>query len=290
MVHGPLPAFWCFSFERYNGILEGMAKSWLEPEKQMLSKFRGLQFIKNVFSSVQGTDFVADICCLPMFQPDTTRDSVEQTLADASSILDQEIYHTCALPLIDATEKDYHTLLSPLSEKVLDDSEMACLMDMYSLLYPSANLELFRFYVEAKQVMINGEHFVSRKSRSKRSAGIVAHWATSTGIDQHDNCSFRPGIVTSFMKHRVKISTPNETVTKAHILCRVQWLQQHPCEDTYIPSLIVTSMLFDPTSSASFMPICRIAGRCAIAKTVASFDYGEDNVCVCVPLFKQVLV
>lgn len=26
--YGPLPAFWCFSFERYNGLLEGMSLSW----------------------------------------------------------------------------------------------------------------------------------------------------------------------------------------------------------------------------------------------------------------------
>ena len=33
--YGPLPAFWCFSFERYNGMLEGMFNSLLSPEKQM---------------------------------------------------------------------------------------------------------------------------------------------------------------------------------------------------------------------------------------------------------------
>ena len=40
---GPLYAFWCFSFERYNGILEKMKKSWHTPELQLLHKFSNLQ-------------------------------------------------------------------------------------------------------------------------------------------------------------------------------------------------------------------------------------------------------
>ncbi len=32
---GPLPAFWCFAFERFNGILERISKSWVSSEKQM---------------------------------------------------------------------------------------------------------------------------------------------------------------------------------------------------------------------------------------------------------------
>ena len=42
---GPLAAFWAFSFERYNGTLEGLQKSWIVPEKQMFQKFLGLQSV-----------------------------------------------------------------------------------------------------------------------------------------------------------------------------------------------------------------------------------------------------
>lgn len=110
--YGPLPA------SHWKGIMEGMAKSWLQPEKQMLSKFRDLQFLKNIGdTSILGN---ADICCLPMFLPDSTRGSVEQTMSDTSTILNETAYHTCAVSLIDAREKDYQILLSPLSEKVFD--------------------------------------------------------------------------------------------------------------------------------------------------------------------------
>ena len=42
---GPLYSFWCFSFERYNGILEGMQKTWQAPEIQLFKKVLNLQAI-----------------------------------------------------------------------------------------------------------------------------------------------------------------------------------------------------------------------------------------------------
>ena len=42
---GPLSAFWCFPYEIYNGLLEGVSKSWIRPEKQ---KFLGMQKIKHL--------------------------------------------------------------------------------------------------------------------------------------------------------------------------------------------------------------------------------------------------
>ena len=36
---GPVHSFWCFSFERYNGMLENMQKNWHSPEVQVMQKF-----------------------------------------------------------------------------------------------------------------------------------------------------------------------------------------------------------------------------------------------------------
>lgn len=45
---GPLHSFWCFSFERYNGILENMKKSWKAPEIQLIHKFNDLQALASI--------------------------------------------------------------------------------------------------------------------------------------------------------------------------------------------------------------------------------------------------
>ena len=39
---------WCFPFERYNGLLEGLQKSWNGPEKQMFQKFLNMQYIDSL--------------------------------------------------------------------------------------------------------------------------------------------------------------------------------------------------------------------------------------------------
>ena len=55
---GPIMSFWAFSFERYNGTLEGLQKSWSGPEKQMLKKFIGLQAVTLGNSNDKGNKFV----------------------------------------------------------------------------------------------------------------------------------------------------------------------------------------------------------------------------------------
>ena len=40
---GPVYSFWCFSFERYNGILEHLQKTWHAPEVQIMEKFTPMQ-------------------------------------------------------------------------------------------------------------------------------------------------------------------------------------------------------------------------------------------------------
>ena len=48
---GPLLSFWCFPYERYNGVLEGFKKSWIQPEKQLFLKFFGMQQIQTLSDS-----------------------------------------------------------------------------------------------------------------------------------------------------------------------------------------------------------------------------------------------
>ena len=61
----------------------------------------------------------------------------------------------------------------------------------------------------------------------------------------------------------------------------------HPRRDCFHPSIVVCATVFDAESPACYMPVSRIAGRCAIAPTIG-FDYGEDNVIFAVPLLKGI--
>ena len=233
--YGPLPAFWCFSFERFNGVLESMCKSWQGPERQMFSKFLDLQFLKALTSGNLGNmehGLVQDICSIPMFKPSRLHSSVEQSSAEGDVISIQRRSYTCDISQIDATEKKYQIVLSPLTE-VFSDTEIIYLKEMYALLYPASMYEYVqpaRFYEEGKQAIVNGEHFISSKARSMRSAAVIAHWANSTGIGQSEDCQLRPGLIHSFVRHKTTVRRLNfcSSETCGHILARVHWFQAHP--------------------------------------------------------------
>ena len=43
--YGPVYGFWCFPFERFNGILGSFQKNWISPELQMFRKFLTYQVL-----------------------------------------------------------------------------------------------------------------------------------------------------------------------------------------------------------------------------------------------------
>ena len=90
------------------------------------------------------------------------------------------------------------------------------------------------------------------------------------------------GLVTSFIDHEIKFSSNN---LQSHILACVQWYGDHPRRDHLHSSIVLTSTVFDSESCACFLPITRIACRCAISSPISlTFDYGSDNVLIAVPL------
>lgn len=154
--YGPFPAFWCFSFERFNGTLEGMCKSWITPEKQMSSKFLNMQYLDSLniqHIQLAEEDFVSLVTKNPFFQPSKLHDSVEQTTIDGLDIAQQMSNHTCE---VDVSVHSHHNLSSPCIEKVLHDADMQFLKEMYSTIYSSAYkiVKVSRFYIESKQMSV----------------------------------------------------------------------------------------------------------------------------------------
>ena len=124
--YGPFPAFWCFTFERYNGTMEGMSLSWLGPEKQMFSKFNNLQYISDTLECTgRGCDsdffYVASVC-VRQFRPTDIHSSVEQTATEGIAILNQTSYNACPVSILDCTIKSYYKLVNPLVKKCLDNT------------------------------------------------------------------------------------------------------------------------------------------------------------------------
>ena len=54
---GPVFFFWCYSFERYNGILESFKKNWHSPEIQVIEKFSLMQTLNATDTANMPTQF-----------------------------------------------------------------------------------------------------------------------------------------------------------------------------------------------------------------------------------------
>ena len=290
---GPFSSFWCFPFERYNGILEGISKSWVLPEKQIFQKFFAMQKVKLLgFSKSNEDDFLAIVYEQIQSKPKEDYSSVGQTQAQDVIIMQQIKNFTCNVSIIDAEKKGYQCLVPPYKEKYFRDSELSYLHEMYNSLYPGRDIaKLSRFYKEYKKCIINCEEYNSSHSRSQRSTAIAAKWPNVLGIDTRGEAPLRIGNVVSFIEHDVDIAVSSicntPTITKNHILVHVQWYGDHPHRDYLHSTTVLCSTVHE--SCACFMPISRLMCRCAISSPHSlTFDYGVDHVLVAVPLIKYV--
>ena len=290
--YGPLAAFWAFSFERYNGILENLKLSWCGPEKQMLKKFIDIQSIHYLKAS---SDPFFDMVYSGIIHPNSSFTSIDQMAFQTDFLSKQSTNFSCQVCEIDATFKSLYKLLPPIREKCFKDRDMADLNIVYSLLYPSQNFEILtlsRFYHKVNQIIINGEVFISTQSRSEQSAAVLAHWPSIRGIDTTGDAPVRIGIISSIIEHvaTIKTSATDIIKTQKHVFAYVQWLQDHTRNDYFKSPCIISSSIFDDEGPANVVPVSRLIARCAIVHDLlCEFDYGEDRICVSIPLFKKVL-
>lgn len=203
--------------------------------------------------------------------------------------------HDCEIAGIIANKQSYQALVPPLYERCLSDAEFDIMTEMYCVLYPCVDIVwISRFYKETKKVIINGEEYLSLKSRSERSAVISARWVGNNGIDQTGNEPSHVGAIRSLFEHTISIipqgTSERVPISLTHVLAKVVWYESHSERNHFGQSIIVASSVLHQLTRASFIPISRIKARCAYLQTNYTFAYGEDSVVICVPLLLKIYI
>ena len=113
----------------------------------------------------------------------------------------------------------------------------------------------------------------SQIAKSDRSSYVSANWLNNTTY-----AIYRPGYVLFFFKHNITLEKQNkDKLSVQTLLAYIKWYKPHP-EMNYLPSPVTLWYHeCEPISASSFMPINRIACRCAQSQSYMEFPERPHN-------------
>ena len=112
---------------------------------------------------------------------------------------------------------NHHAILSKCYERYLNDEVLTALSAVYHILYTNINQfeqPVSRRHLICSDIEIHQER-CSAKSKSQRSAVVMASWYDSDGkVNLHTTASYIFGIVQYFLKHAYRIDVSDEPSMK----------------------------------------------------------------------------
>lgn len=183
--------------------------------------------------------------------------------------------------------------IDPYQEKCLDSGLAQQLESVYKQLYRQKHIaHMPLFYKEYGRVQLAGELIGSVKPgpNSRSSSVIAAYWPGSGDTLQNiDYSRMRVGIVQFFVRHTLKLydtsAIGNTTQEYDHLFAYVHWKKLHPKASWYGISATISSELFEIPGACAFIPVQRIACRCAYATLNIKFSPAHhESVFISCPL------
>lgn len=282
---GPIHSFWCFSFERYNGILENMPKSWHSPEITLAEKFSSLQQLSSIQLPSEAPSELQD----KFMQMKRDRTALPDSIPDVITAIEYEKNLLCRPSSLCARKQEFQIPILPAKERYLHEDKREMLTTMYAAIYGNENIvHVPLHYEEYREVEIHGTTYISAKSRSSRSSSIVAVWPSPRGVLETRTPSkedIRIGSVNYFLLHDAIVNIPGqEEACITHLLAEMEWFQDHPQKFHFGNGIVAGAPVSEPFSSVSFMPVSHILTQCAVVNQKFQMDYGEDSLLVALPL------
>ena len=253
--YGPVHGMWCFAFERFNGLLGAYHTNNKNIEEQIVKKFLLHQKIKSLSQEEFFSEFHEIIS-------DNFKGSLSESVESCFALKVMELaklqsFENCSFK-VDKYD-DIH-FISSGNEIVMSISDTHNLKLIYEQLYPGRLIVHFsQFAQKFSCVSIGTEIF----RNTKKSGVIMAYWpSTGSSLTSIDYTRYSVGTIDYFVKHSIKFEEGYED----HLFCYVKWKESHPCFDWYGQLATISSNTNAIQAACSFMPIQRIACRCASAE------------------------
>lgn len=266
--YGPIHCFWCFSFERYNGILGSITTNNRSIELQIMRKLTTLRFLDNISLNQDFEPFFGDV--ISSLTTSTTPFGEHSPPTMKLTELLEFFQMDAKMPLSEIKWQNMCAVLLPshYKETHFDSSDIDVLLQVYQVMFPDRHIlleHLSRSLNKYGTIEIFGQAFGSKMAyRSKRSTGILAAWPRPDGgIDLNSNeLSF--GLVDFYFSHSLKQCAGEFT---KHLFACVTWYQAtndtiyHDVNPLHLASMVDSF----PGGPSRFMPVQRISAKCAFA-------------------------
>lgn len=255
--YGPVQSFWCFPFERFNGVMGKYHTNNNIIEVQIMEKFLSEQQIKSLmFTSEAAGTFTFQENLSGSLKEGSNNEDIIKLMSFARSDNLHSNYS-------DFLESEIISTLQPYFSGAFTNTEMQYLNSIYKFIYPNVNIvHISPFYTSANKCVIADELFTTQNTRQKSSM-IMAYWPVE---DSHSALELQVGIIKQFLKHKIKVVVNDTTKNATHILCRIEWYIKHCQANWYGTSAILCTNITYATCAYSFMPVQRILHRCAYGK------------------------
>ena len=197
---GPAHAFWCFPFERYNGLLGSYHTNRKSVETQVMARFCHEQAIRTLKMPSDS----AFLQYLPAYHdPDSHVLSADpNTLLHSWSLVTSHLITVSSF----AYDPKIVTLLPPYTELVLENDLMSLLCTVYKELYPDQAIHHITPFIERYgRVTIYDDIIgsVLPGQNNCKSSVIMAHWPSNGHSIRHADCSrLSVGVVKYFLSIR----------------------------------------------------------------------------------------
>ena len=247
--YGPFHSFWCFSFERFNGILDSFHTNNRAIEIQLMRKYLMQAKVKDFkYPELYQESFTE------FFENGQGSGSVKVTQEPLEQYLSLQEHKEASIKDLSGCDWTANSCISPVSpakDESLDSDDLNALKIVYQELLgldARTSIEMPFTISEFKAIKVVSVLYGSQQSQTTRNSYILANWAgtegslaTSRGSDDQ-----RPGKVITFFRHCIKTKpvSSNSTVQKYEFyFARVNWY-------------------FDLFGPACFIPVQRISSNC----------------------------
>ena len=282
---GPIYSFWCFPYERYNGILGSYSTNNHSINIQVMRKFSFQQSLDKYLSD-------------PEFLPDEYKDNImtnlvsQHTNASTGSLKLQQLDFNAYKLILAQRDGAVHSnfaanvkdkLCGCIYEGAFTDLQFDLINQLYTSLYVNSSVaHVSRFCQRSSDVELycTSENYSSSTSISKLSNCAYA-LNTSVTPFRSQLCSIQ-----CYVKHAISIANGGIGTSSAHISAHIQWyevLSEH--DQKWLGE--TTDLWSLQLSQHCYIPVYLIQNKAAIVQTSFRLSGGiERRVILSVPIHK----